>query len=221
MKTIGTRSSTLVYVSERQLKPSIGSNQYITRLQSSRLKKIRERGSHWYSSRWTTLFVLPFMLLPVVNNVMIASAQEVKIISPLASEAPTVMPTPSVEGHAVTLKPPEITLSSKPSSQPEASQPQQKEIKNYIIEVFGKDSDKAFKLLSCENSSMDPDAVNTYGNYPKGSRDIGVFMINEYWQEVKAKFLFNPKINIEIAYQLFKENGNSFKLWTCGRKLKI
>ena len=98
---------------------------------------------------------------------------------------------------------------------------QQKEIADYIREVFGKDADLAFQVLSCENSALRPDAVNTAGNSPAGSRDIGIFQINEYWQRTQGKFLFNWKVNIEIAHQLFEENGKSFKLWTCGRKLGI
>lgn len=94
-------------------------------------------------------------------------------------------------------------------------------ITNYIHEVFGEDAPLAFKVLSCENSAMNPQAVNTAGNVPAGSRDIGVFQINEYWQKTQGKFLFNWKINVEIAHQLFEENGKSFRLWTCGRKLNI
>lgn len=94
-------------------------------------------------------------------------------------------------------------------------------INQEIREVFGKDSDKAFRLLSCENASHNPDAVNTAGNFPKGSRDIGVFQINEHWQATQGKFLFNPSINIRIAKQLFDENGKTFHLWTCGRRLSI
>ena len=98
---------------------------------------------------------------------------------------------------------------------------EQREIVAYIKEVFGKDADKAFKLLSCENSSLNPRAVNTAGNTPAGSRDTGVFQINEYWQKVQYKFLLNYKVNIEIAHQIYTENGNTFERWTCGRKFGI
>lgn len=103
---------------------------------------------------------------------------------------------------------------------PENQTPTQKEIIGYIREVFGDDAAKAFKLLSCENSSLNPSAVNTAGNTPKGSRDVGVFQINEYWQKVQYKFLLNWKVNIEIAHQIYTDNG-SFDRWTCGRKLGI
>jgi len=100
---------------------------------------------------------------------------------------------------------------------------EKEEIAAYIQEVFGKEAPKAFRLLiECgKNASLNPDAVNTAGNFPVGSRDIGVFQINEHWQKVQGKFLFNWKINVEIAHQLYVENGNSFKLWTGGRKCGI
>jgi len=94
-------------------------------------------------------------------------------------------------------------------------------IENDIQQIFGDDAPKAFKLLSCENHSLNPNAVNTAGNYPAGSRDIGVFQINEFWQKVNAKFLFNPDINIRIAHQIYQDSGNSFRMWTCGRRLGI
>ena len=124
-------------------------------------------------------------------------AQE--IISPLPTDPiiPTATPTPT----------PVVSQSG--------------EIAEYIRTVFRSDARKAFLLLSCENAKLNPSAVNTAGNSPAGSRDIGVFQINEYWQGVQGKFLFNWKINVEIAHQLYMENGKSFKLWSCGKKLHI
>lgn len=97
---------------------------------------------------------------------------------------------------------------------------EQKQIVGYIRQVFGKDSSRAFQLLSCENSSFNPNAVNTAGNSPQGSKDIGVFQINEFWQAVQGKFLFNWRTNVEIAHDIYVQNGN-FGVWTCGRKLGI
>lgn len=95
------------------------------------------------------------------------------------------------------------------------------EIVAYIKEVFGEDSDKAFKVLSCENHALNPNAVNTAGNVPAGSRDLGIFQINEYWQRTQGKFLLNWKINVLVAHQIFTDNGNTFERWTCGRKLGV
>lgn len=95
------------------------------------------------------------------------------------------------------------------------------QIKNYISQVFGGQSDKAFTLLSCENKSLNPNAVNDNTTWGGVGQDIGVFQINNTWQKTQDKFLLNWKINIEIAKQLFDENGGHFSLWTCGRNLGI
>lgn len=136
------------------------------------------------------------------NYIFASSVQE--FISPLGSpktvQAIEVIPTPT----------------STPTPTP---LPEQMAVEKEIRHVFGKYADQAFKVLKCENASLNPKAVNTAGNTPKGSRDIGVFQINEYWQGVNGKFLLEPDINVRIAYKIFKDNGHSWERWTCGRKL--
>lgn len=95
----------------------------------------------------------------------------------------------------------------------------------YIKYVFGKDSDKAFLLLKgngtkdacAENRYLNPKAKNDNTEWGGRGIDWGVFQINDSWQGVNPKFLLNWKVNIEVAHQLYVENGNSFKLWTCGK----
>lgn len=106
-------------------------------------------------------------------------------------------------------------------SQEEAKGEENQEIREMIKEVFGEHADKAFKLLSCENAKLNPKAINTAGNTPKGSKDVGVFQINEHWQGVNAKFLLDPELNIRIAWKIYKDSGYSFKMWSCGKKLGI
>ena len=100
-------------------------------------------------------------------------------------------------------------------------EPSKWEIEQFIRDVFGDHVGTAFRLLECENSTLDPYAVNTDGNFPEGSQDIGVFQINEYWQGVNPKFLRNWRLNIIIAKQLYDENGHQFNLWTCGKSMDI
>lgn len=106
--------------------------------------------------------------------------------------------------------------------EPEAKTSEQEEIIAYVKEVFGKDAHKAFKVLSCENSALNPKAVNGAGNTPAGSLDMGLFQINNYWQKIENKaFLFDYKVNTQIAHNIYTRDGNSFKLWTCGRRFGI
>lgn len=97
-----------------------------------------------------------------------------------------------------------------------------KTIEEKIRAKFGKHSDKALLLLTgpgcAENRSLNPKATNQN----PGSIDRGVFQINDKWQgfahQGKAnQFLYDPDINIDIAWRLYEDSGYSFKLWTCGR----
>lgn len=112
--------------------------------------------------------------------------------------------------HTIT---PAATATPIPTATPHPRQ----EIIDYIAYTFENEATTAMKLLECENRSLNPSAVHVNDD---GSKDIGVFQISEKWQQVQAKFLKNWKVNIEIAHQLFRENGN-FKLWTCGKRLGI
>lgn len=105
------------------------------------------------------------------------------------------------------------------------SDPEHVQIENYIKSVFGKYSDTAFQLLTdprChENGSLNPSAENDNTKWGGVGRDWGIFQINDTWQKVQPKFLLNWRINVQIAYQLFVENGHRFNLWTCGKVLGI
>jgi len=95
-------------------------------------------------------------------------------------------------------------------------------IADEVRAVFGTHAEDAFKVLQCENSALNPKAINTAGNYPEGSADVGVFQINEYWQKVgNRNFLTDYKINIRIAWNIYSRDGYSFKLWSCGKRLGI
>jgi len=179
-----------------------GSNQF-----RKRLTPLQYTKALGFVGVWTIAFLYCFRV-GVQDVVIPATTQWAKKTFDVVAYAPTASKAYADTYTAGSAK----IITPTPSISP---------IHTEIEQVFGSDSPKAFKLLSCENSSLNPDAVNTAGNYPAGSRDIGVFQINEYWQKVNAKFLFNSDINIRMAYQLYKENGNSFRLWTCGRKFGI
>lgn len=169
-----------------------GTNQHRARYRVYGLK-----AGTWFSIAIVVLFIAGVIQV----SLFLKEHEPVTLISPIAYRA-----------HAMELE---------QAIPVEASTPEQQQIRDYIIEVFGADSDKAFALLGCENAKLNPKAVNTAGNSPAGSRDIGVFQINEYWQQVNGRFLFDWKINVQIAYKIYVDNGRSFERWTCGRKLGI
>ncbi len=98
-------------------------------------------------------------------------------------------------------------------------------VEDKIRAVFGEHAEKAIKLLTCENPNHNSRAVN-YNNDSRKTRDLGIFQINDYWQGIRHsgkadQFLFDPDINIQIAWILYRDSGYSFELWTCGRKMGI
>ena len=113
-------------------------------------------------------------------------------------DGPAHVPTPT----------PEAT--ETPQNDPEApSDP----VEVYIFHKFGEDAENGIKMLrKCENSTLDPDAINWNKN---GTWDYGLWMINEvhgYTQEE----LSDPYFNTDVAYKIYKQGNNSFYFWTCG-----
>ncbi len=76
-------------------------------------------------------------------------------------------------------------------------------IEDKIKAKFGKDGDLAVKVATCE-SGLNPKAKN------KTSSARGLFQIMQSWHKINEKWLLNPDINIEVAYKLYQESGNSF-----------
>jgi|ERR1035437_10314498 hypothetical protein len=87
-------------------------------------------------------------------------------------------------------------------------------IVNEIYTVFGKDAPDAFKVLSCENHALNPNAQNYNNN---GTVDIGIMQINSV-HNVPGKYLYDWRTNISVGYQIFKDSG--WGAWTCSYMLK-
>lgn len=99
-----------------------------------------------------------------------------------------------------------------------------------IKQVFGGYYPKAMLLLKgdgsknacAENRGLNPKALNDNTTWGGVGKDYGVFQINDRWQGItNTRFLYDPKINIRLAWRIFEDNGYSFKLWTCGKHYKI
>lgn len=188
-----------IEIDSRHFKVLRGSNQYCTR----KLQIIKKRHNFKNIKGFLALTTI-FITSAYLSAFFVASAisNNTPVVSPLAENPEIIIHTPT----PTTIPTPTET-------------PQQIQIRDYIKQTFKNDSDYAFKILSCENPTLDPEKVNTAGNTPAGSRDIGVFQVNEFWQKIQGKFLFNWKINIEAAYQLFIEDHHSFKQWACDKKI--
>lgn|SRR3990167_4410882 len=107
----------------------------------------------------------------------------------------------------------------EPSSQAQAvveegTQPQGNPVEEYIKEVFGEYAAEAFALLECENRTLDPYAVNFNAG---GSRDRGIFQINDKYHPLTDEQAFDYKQNIDYAKRMWINDGKRFIRWTCGR----
>lgn len=88
------------------------------------------------------------------------------------------------------------------------------EIEQYICTTFKAEYSNAMAILSCENKSLNPTAINHNSN---GSIDEGIFQINSIHGQSN---MFNYKKNIEFAYKLMKRDG--WQAWACsGSTLNI
>jgi hypothetical protein len=98
---------------------------------------------------------------------------------------------------------------------------QREEIINYIIQTFGKYSDDAIAIANCE-SHLNPRAFNNNESWGGVSQDLGVFQINKKYQGVtNSEFLYDYKINTNIAWNIFQNRGYNWGAWTCSRTLGI
>jgi len=123
----------------------------------------------------------------------------------------------------------EVLQTPKPTLEP-TPEPQIEEIKkDYTIEEYIKvkfedDADKAFLLLKgndkCggENPRLNPKAVNVNRD---GSRDRGIFQINDKYHPLTDEQAFDWKTNTDYAFRMFENDNRTFIRWTAGRCMGI
>ena len=84
-------------------------------------------------------------------------------------------------------------------------------IEDEICAVFGDACAEAIAVARCE-SGLDPNAANP------DSSARGLFQIMASVHGVRAKWLFNPSVNIRVAKQLYDEQG--WNPWICNYVLE-
>ena len=73
--------------------------------------------------------------------------------------------------------------------------------------------DYLVRLSECE-ASLQVDALNIEGNYPVGSRDRGLYQINDYWHsEVSDEVAFDIRLSTE--WTMWMINSGNQKQWSC------
>lgn len=116
--------------------------------------------------------------------------------------------------ETITIQAKSDVLVESPVASPEATTaPIPDDVEGYIVYKFGEDDGKrAIKMLKeCENKQMKLDALNWNGD---GTYDFGLFQINSIHGYSKEQ-LIDFKFNTDIAYEIYKNAGNSFSPWTC------
>jgi Lysozyme like domain len=87
-------------------------------------------------------------------------------------------------------------------------------IEQEIRNVFGEYADQAIEIAKCE-SKLDPKAFNDNTTWGGVGRDKGIFQISDYYHPAANKFYYDYKVNIAMAYKIFRDAGNSWQPWTC------
>lgn len=73
-------------------------------------------------------------------------------------------------------------------------------IEDKIRTTFKEDPETAVRIAKCE-SGLNPKAKN------KTSSARGLFQVMQSWHRINEKWLLNEDINIQVAYQLWQEQG--------------
>jgi len=99
----------------------------------------------------------------------------------------------------------------------EAPKTEHEAIIAYIKQVFGDQSDNAFKILECENAKLNPNAINHNRN---GSTDHSIFQVNSiHSKRYGEAFKTNWKANIDTAYKIYQSSG--WSAWSCSHKINV
>ena len=91
-------------------------------------------------------------------------------------------------------------------------------IRRIAYEEGYEDADFLVALAKCE-SRLSPTALNTKGNYPVGSIDVGVFQINSHWQRhITTKQALD--VDFATRWTINKLKAGGKHLWSCTKLIE-
>jgi lysozyme-like protein/replisome organiser protein len=160
---------------------------------------IQARGG--YSTLPVLLFMAFTSLMFMLPKPHVLSYQSPKLEVSHADGRPQTKNQQSFEGLHITPSPEPVRMRA-------VYLPSQEEIVEKIKAVFGIDADMAVAIGRCE-SGLRADAIGHNAN----SIDQGIFQINSvHAAKYAGEDIFNPDVNIRVAYQIFKASG--WGAWT-------
>jgi len=96
------------------------------------------------------------------------------------------------------------------------------DIVGYINYKFGSDAWKALKVLSCENKTLNPEALNDNTLWGGVGKDRGFWQINNVFHpSVSDACAKDVKCSTDYAYRMYKNDNYRFTRWTCGKNLNL
>jgi hypothetical protein len=112
----------------------------------------------------------------------------------------------------------EVVESPVASPEPTTA-PIPEDIVGYINYKFGEDAEKAFKVLNCENKTLNPKALNDNTEWGGIGKDRGYWQINDIFHPSVSDWCASDvKCSTDYAYRMYMNDNKSFVRWTCGRK---
>jgi len=169
--------------------------------------KIYVRGLGYQDKDYQTKSVLGFLRVNFIFITLMASFSFYRHLN-----TPSELLNPFISINEVQAK--EVIV--EPTPEPSKCLAIENEIEQYICEVFGDEYENAMSVLSCENKTLNPNAINDQNS--NGSIDVGIFQINSI-HGFTVEEMKDWKANVDFAYKLMKRDG--WSAWACSHKIGV
>jgi hypothetical protein len=115
----------------------------------------------------------------------------------------------------------DTTLPSPAPTVIPTSTPIPTDIVGYISYKFGDDAWKAFRVLDCENKTLDPERYNDNRTWGGVGVDRGYWQINNVYHPISDSCAKDVKCSTDYAFRMYSNDDNTFVRWACGKKLGL